>query len=526
MPDIRSKKTGKQYTKQSLYDYQVEGNPEYRKYTPDQIWEAAQSDPNYEMAAGTDAPPSFSAVNMVKNLPGSLWNQQKESVKGIASLVKNFGPYAMNDPESAVNRMASDPSFIGQVQETLPKIPDAIADDYKNFYLGGNFLHNLEQDPGRVVSDVAMVSGPIGWATRAAKLGRVASAVSKLGAAADFVTSPIPAASKAATTMLPPVLNRSARHMMDYGLSLPKGEGGVGLKLGETLRDLALTEGHNTSKAGMQRSLAEYETANQTMAKLTDDATKSGLRFDPLESQTHLAGPAYAQGIHSTEERASRVKSANKLLADPLYFGQLDQDGKLILNQKGNPALRTITPNEAAEMRTNLNTDTKPDRGGPTFSEHNQSEWLKAKEALADSLRDQLGVIPGQRDAALRAFHMKKLAEAAERVQLAQRGSAPIDHATAGTLGAAGKAIATGMPSPLALGWGAKNLHTPERMSKLAGAIFVKDPAALKGRANLFEQKARTAVGAARAVSRKDQSRPFSEYDRKQPDPSRPFQEE
>lgn len=513
MPDIRSKKSGQQWNKDSFYKYQLEGNPDYKQYTPDQIWQAAQSDPEFEVM--TDAPPEqsgFDAGQALSNFPSSFMGQAKQMVTGLKDAFNYAGPYsAFSNDRNITSDIAANPSG---VMETAKTIPGAWWQDTKDYWTNPK---RIEQDPARGFSDAAMLLGPLAWGSRAAGLARFASGFGKAATVADMASSPVPWVARG-IAKVPDITNPIAESAMDYALKFPHK---VPLGYRRNLRDLALQWGQwSPTELGAMKAQRKYKQALRDQRGLELNATNAGVDVDTGNIMTSARKDVVRGNRATPAEEAAAVAAVDDILNQPT-------------NVNKQPV---ISPVRAADIRTRMNEATPPNPAsspvGITVNTPAQNLTAQARTAIGDAVRAELDrVIPGHRAKSLEAMKFHDLEAQADAIARHATGDSIIDHSNVGAMGAAaGHLVKGSLLAPVEMGFLAKKLHAPKHMASLANLLYSKNPGQLKGRMKLFQAPESAGIGGAvkaatRTNDKQKEKRPFDESNSKS-NPARPFPED
>lgn len=506
MPPIESKSSKKRWADINAFHADVvKADPSWQGSKPEDLLAAIQGNPDYTILS--DEPPSagFSVGNMISNFPGSFKRNAENMGRGLKELYTQYSPMSPVNRPGSKEQIQSQLSSWQNPQSPVDKITDAVsntAKEYKDFYLGGNFLKNLEQDPARVAADVATVAFPLGRIAKAAGMAKTASTIGKIGTAADIVSSPIPAVSKAIET-IPKISNPIAERAMTYAMKNPPNTELWKSKRGAKF---ALNEEIPMGPQGRVKAYRAYKKSVREMSRMERDATSAGVDIDANQIKADALGKAPKSSTTDADKFSQHVED---VMADPMHYG-------------GQPV---VSPSKAAEVRMNLNESVKPKVGVVDSPEG--SLLTQGRNAVLESTREAIGnAIPGHRQMAGRAMDFHDTFEAADRVSRGMRNSSVIDHSNTGAIGAsAGHLLSGKVTSPVELGFFAKALHTPELVSKAAIKSYVKDPKAFAASARSIRSPQVQAIGNTfKTAGRKDPSKPFAE-DNNEVDPSRPFKE-
>lgn len=519
MPELKSKKSGKTWKDaQSFYNDYIQVDPSAKNHSPDDLWEAARTSGGYDFAddapqpVATQPPPTatpskpFSPVQMAKNLPRSLAKQGQEMVTGAGEIMRNVSPNAVYDPKSIVGKAVANPGSVspGSIWNGIIDTINAVKKDYSDFYGGGNFLANLEQDPARVAADAASLIPIIGWGAKAAGLGKTASTLGKTARVLDISSNPVAMASEA-VARVPKPLNRVAMNLMESSLSFPKD---VKAKVRVAQSKHALQHGITMTEKGADKAKVGYGKAVENLHDIENKATASGLDMDVNRIKSKAMANPPTGGSQFAGKFGDEVTD---IIADPMHFG-------------GQPV---VSPNQAATVRKNLNKSVQPEYG--TIKDQSLSLRKDAEKAVLDATKSELGTIPRQKAAAVKSGKWGAVAERAESVSLAMRGRSVVDTAQPGAMGAAiRQGAGLHLFEPTQIGAVAKLLHTPKHMSRAANKIYSINPRAVSREARKIQSPGIQATSnVLKQAGKPNPNRPFAEDDEpQQVNPLRPFPEE
>lgn len=519
MPELKSKKSGKTWKDaQSFYNDYIQVDPSAKGYSPDDLWEAARTGDGYDFTDDTQQPvvtqppptatPSkpFNPVQMAKNFPSSFAKQGQEMVAGAGEIMRNVNPNAIYDPKSIAGQMirSKEPPTISGILSGIANAGSAIKKDYTDFYGGGNFLANLEKDPARVAADAASLVPIIGWGAKAAGMSGKAATIAKAGRYMDIASNPVAMASEA-VAMAPKLLNRVAMNLMESSLSFPKD---VKAKVRVAQSKHALQHGITMTEEGADKAKAGYGKAVENLHNIENKATASGLDMDVNRIKSKAMANPPTGGSQFAGKFGDEVSD---IISDPMHFG-------------GQPV---VSPNQAAKVRKNLNKSVQPEYG--TIKDQSLSLRKDAEKAVLEATKSELGTIPRQKAAAVRAGKWGSIAERAESVSLAMRGKSVVDTAQPGAMGSAiRQGVGMRFFEPTQVGALAKLLHTPKHMSRAANLIYSVNPKAVAAGARKLQSPGLQATSnALKQTGKPNPNRPFAEDDEpQQVNPLRPFPEE
>jgi len=219
-PEIKSKKTGRTFNPDSLYEA-VKAHPNFQGMSREDVWAKAQSDPQFEVSATPEAPATQQPAP-TQTAPPPV--QEKDS--RLMTLGKNFLPsfgnavmgLAKTGKDAALGLISAGPQavelgkdiyengFLPTVKDRAGKVYDAgvaVAKDYSDMYLQGTdkTLDNMAKDPFRVLMDASSVAGGVSGLARGGS--RVAAARGATGTADAL--SAIANRSMKASNLLDPV---------------------------------------------------------------------------------------------------------------------------------------------------------------------------------------------------------------------------------------------------------------------------------------------------------------------------------
>lgn len=469
MPELRNRKSKKVwYDRESFYRDAVALDPDLKAHSPQAVWDAYSKDPDYEVGGQVSAsqplpttqePPAagFSPTNALFNLPGSFMKQAKQMGQGVLGALRQANPEALMDTGSLASKAVASGAPVKYLTDSASEAGSAIKKDYSDFYTSGKLLKNIEEDPARLLADVATVAGPLGWMAKAGGFGRVAKGVSMVGDAANMLSSPVAIPSKIAGK-IPAASKAMSEKGMTYALKLPPE---TTIEAGERLRDFALKNKLDMGMTGRAKSKQGYKREVRNMSEMERNSTAD---IDKTDVQLS-ARKAVSKGNRATDDKlADAYASVDKAIEAPVNFG-------------GQPI---ISPVKAADIRKRMNESAAPKRD--TVRDVKSSLEAQGEQAVADAIREKLGeAIPGHRDTALRAMDFHDAYEAADRVQRGMRNSSLVDHMQTSSLGAPVSSVFKGHPfTPASIGAVGKFLHTPEKISKLAIKGYVQNPKAIE----------------------------------------------
>jgi len=520
MPELKSKKSGKIWKDaQSFYNDYIQADSSAKSYSPDDLWEAARTSGGYDFADDTpqsvaaQPPPTtttsskpFSPVQMVKNLPRSFAKQGQEMAAGAGEIMRNVSPNAVYDPRSIVGKAVANPGSVspGSIWNGITDTINAVKKDYSDFYGGGNFLANLEQDPARVAADAASLIPIIGWGAKAAGLGKTASTLGKTARVLDIASNPVAMASEA-VARAPIPLNWAAKHLQESAMSFPKD---VPIANRKTQTKHALNHGIKMTEGGADKAKAGYSQSVQALHDIENKATANGVDMDVAKIEKRATSKPPTGGTKFVDQFNNEVAD---IMSDPLHFG-------------GQPV---VSPNKAAKVRKNLNASVQPQYG--TVNDQSLSMRKDAEKAVLEATKAELGTIPTQKAAAVRSGRWGAVAERADSVARATRGFSAIDHAQPGALGATvGHGLGGKFLEPVQIGALAKLLHAPQNMSRVATSIYSRNPKAVAAGARTLQSPGLQATSnVLKQAGKPNPLRPFAEDDEpQQVNPLRPFPEE
>lgn len=521
MPEIKSKKSGKTWKDaQSFFNDAVSVDPSLKSHSPDDLWNAAQSNEGYEVigapvavnpSVANTSPTStrpaseFSPIKMAKNFPGSFMKQGKQMVQGIPTVIAAANPILSS--HSGLQEVASKglvPTLTSKFDQAK-QIGSNVYDEYKDRYFSGNFLQRLEEDPAAIAADAASLIPLVGWGAKAAGLAKTAKTLGTVGRVADFASSPVPWAAEA-VTRAPMVGNKIAKAGMTYALKLPPD---TTVEAGQRLRDFTLKNRVDMGMSGRSRARKEYGKANDKLKQLETDATTAGMDINRANVSRDATSAIAKQNSADSRSLSRATDAVERKIDDQMNFG-------------GQPV---IPPTQAADIRKRMNASSAPKTG---LVAHTSKESLEkqAEVAVANGIRQELGnAIPGHRETALNAMDWHDAFEAADRVQRGSRNASFIDHGQSAAMGAGvGNIFHGNLVAPAVIGGTAKFLHTPERVSKISIGLYNENPITLRRAWNKANKITPGASNLIKASAQKDPGRPFDEG--QQPtDPSRPFKE-
>jgi len=547
MPEIKSKKSGKVWKDaQSFYNDHLQADPELKQFTPEELWQSAQSDGNYELGQGqvdpqpqvpsqvnsasTQPPPSGPVGFVGKalwNLPGSFVRQAKQMGTGLVEAARLANPNALFDPGSfhskavftgSPGKMHARPydEILDYYAKGIADTGSAIKKDYQDFYTGGNFLRNVESDPARVAADVASLMPIVGWAAKAGGFSKVASMASKVGAAADMASSPVPYATRAVSAASAGA-NAVARSGMKWSLQLPKNSTKPGMRT--ALAEYALRNKLPMTAKGAKRADHLFEQEYGNMTQMESDATARGVLIEPSDIRSS-ANKEYSRGSIDSTQRSKFSDEVDGIMSDEDNFGLSGAPGQSF----------PVTPSRAGEIRKRLNRGTMPNKDAwqnqPEVA-NNPTKMLAAKSVNKGIKSELASKIPGHGKAANRAQMAKRASDQAHTIAGNSDAASSIEHTHPYVVGAnINNAIHGNANAASFWGSAAKALHTPQTVSRGSVAIFNPDIMRLhRDMISARKPLPRTMFNASKQFGKPDESRPFKKEEKIVNDPSRPFQE-
>ena len=193
MPPIKSKKSGTTWNDENeFYQYQLSKNPELKQYSPQQVFESAQSNPDFEVIQPAAAQPE--SIGQV----GQWSTQPPPSNPYWSDVAKNFLPDMGREFKNLAGGLVNLPILNYKVitgQVSPADVASGIYKDYKDYYGSGNFQENFRQHPARALGDAAAVlSAGAGATAKLSKAGsavnRAANVAGKAAAIIDPITMP------------------------------------------------------------------------------------------------------------------------------------------------------------------------------------------------------------------------------------------------------------------------------------------------------------------------------------------------